>query len=250
MQLAVISADAERGAAVVEHDGLVGEGARERKYIAQLRFEQPGVEGQPKPAEVDEAFAERGIEVEALRRMERRAEHLGIGVPCRSVADAPEARGCGLKRFEHRSGCITKPQVGVAHNCSAQPRGAIEPARALCRDAIDVFDFANDLQRIAKDRIGLASAVERAAFHEHRADHVVATGHVGVELVEGVVRGARDGGDERVVRFGDRGHQRPQVPQVVVRIDDGQIRFDNGFGFEDRFGHIRSLVRAAARHRG
>ncbi len=46
VQLALIAGDPQRGAAMVEHDLLVGKGPREIDEVAQLRFEQPGIERQ------------------------------------------------------------------------------------------------------------------------------------------------------------------------------------------------------------
>ena len=77
-----------------------------------------------------------------------------------------------------------------------------------------------------------------AAFHEHRADDLVAGVRIGVKLVEGIIGGTRDRFDESMPRFGECPDQRAQVPQVMVRIDDRQ------FGFENIFGHwLRSPLR-------
>ena len=115
---------------------------------------------------------------------------------------------------------------------------SVEAACALRRDSADELDLAHDLHRLAAGRI-----VERAAFHEHGADDPVAAARVGQELVECVVGGEANRFEKRMKRFGERAEQRAQIPQVVVRVDDRQVGFDDRFGR----GHAVSLVRMAQR---
>jgi len=118
----------------------------------------------------------------------------------------------------------------MADNPGAGAQGSIKPARALRRNPADELDLADRLERL-----GSACAIECTALHEHRGDHIVAARGVGQQTVESVIRRARDRGDERMVRLWKRSDQRPQVPQMVMRIDDWQ------FGLEDRFGHGLSV---------
>ena len=220
---------------MIEDDRLIGEGAGEREHIAQLRFEQPGIESQPELAQMLEAFAEPGVEIEPGLRVERRTEHVCIGIPGCGMANALEPRAGGHQRLEHRPRRITAAEVSVPDDRFAEPRRAIEPAGTLRGDAVDEFDFAHALQLIR-----CAPVVKRTAFHEDRANHVVAAADLGLNFVEGVIGRERDAGDERVAWLGEGRHQRAQVPQVVMRVDDRQV------GFEDRFGHVGSLHILAA----
>ena len=159
--------------------------------------------------------------------MEGRAEHVGIGVPRALVANAaePARRGFG-QRIEHRACGVAIGQVRMADDRRAGPRRAIKPARPPRRDAVDILDLADRLQRLAVSRV-----VERPALHEHGGDDVVAAGEIGLQLVERIERAFRQRVEERMPRFGKGAHQRAQIPQMMVRIDDRQL------GFEDRFGH-------------
>ena len=106
----------------------------------------------------------------------------------------------------------------------ARAKVAVKPARALRRDAVDELDLTHRLQR----RIG-PGPVERAAFHEHGADNVVAAVRIGMECIERVVRRRNQRLDKRMQRLREHADQRAQVPQMVVRIDDRQIGFDDLF---------------------
>ena len=100
-----------------------------------------------------------------------------------------------------------------------------ETIDALRRNAIDKFDLANDLVILAVSRI-----VERATFHEAGADDIVARLRIGLEFVEGVIGCIDQCLDEIVAGLRKGIDQRAQVPQVVMRIDDRQVRFKDCFG--------------------
>ncbi len=104
---------------------------------------------------------------------------------------------------------------------------AVEPARALRGDAIDEFDFTDRLEFVAPGGI-----IERAAFHEDSGDHIVTRLRVGLQFVKGVIRRAHQRFEEIVPRFRKGPHQRAQVPQMMMRVDNRQIGVDN------RFGHV------------
>ena len=168
---------------MIQHDRLVGEGLGQAQQVVKLGLKQPGIEGQPALAQFGKALTERAIKIEPGGMVERRAEHIGIGIPCRGMADtAKTATTSGGKRIEHGACVTAKGQIGMADDRMAQPLAAIEPAGPLRGHAVDVFDFAHNLQRITGP-----SLVECAAFHEDRADDVVPAGRVGVQLVEGVI---------------------------------------------------------------
>ena len=114
----------------------------------------------------------------------------------------------------------------MADDPGAQPGGAVQPAGRLRGDTVDVLDFADRFQRFA-----IPAIVERTAFHEDAGDDVVPGGDVGRELIERVVRDGNQRFEEAVPGFGKGRQHGPQVPQVMVRIDDRQI------GFDDRLGH-------------
>ena len=201
---------------MVETDRLIGEGARQIDYVRKLRFQHPSIEGQPALSQFGESLAKSCIAVQPLGMVKRRAEHLRIGIPCACMANTLEAAGrSGRQRFQHCASTAAQHQVCMAHNTSARPAGAIKSACRLRGNAVDEFDLAHRLQRFA-----IGAIVERAAFHEDRADNVVARRQVGLQLFEGVMRIIHQRGDEVVMRFGKHRDHRPQIPQVVVRIDD------------------------------
>lgn len=70
----------------------------------------------------------------------------------------------------------------MANDGVAQALVAIEPAGALRGNTVDVLNLAHNLQLVTG-----AGLVEGTAFHEDRADHVVATGSVCLQFVEGVI---------------------------------------------------------------
>ena len=176
--------------------------------------------------------------------MERRAEHLRVSIPRALMADAPEpVRGDRGERVEHFARAASQCQISMADNPRAGPARPIQPARRLRRDTIDEFHLAHRLQRLAIGRV-----VKRAALHEDRADDVVPAGEVGVELIEGVVRIIDQRGDKGVMRFGKHRDHRAQIPQVVVRVDNRQIGFEDILGVAIRRCHC-SLPCAAHRRR-
>ncbi len=212
---------------MVEHDALVRKGAGKVQHIAQLRFQHPGIESQPALAQMRKTAAEGIVTIQPFRCVERRAEHGGVGIPCALMADAAEPSVARRhQRIQHWRNSIAQRQVRMTDNRRTRPGRAIQPARALRRDPVDIFDLANRLHRRVARR-----TVERAALHKDGADDVVTRRHIGGELFEPVLRRTRDGLHERMPGFGKGGQHGPQVPQVMMRIEDRQI------GFEDRFGH-------------
>ena len=186
---------------MVEADGLVGKGAGEIDDIAQLRLENPCIEGQAHLAEMREPFPKTGAAIEAFRRVEGRAEDFGIGIPGALVADAlePAIAGCD-QSLQDRCGPVAQHHVGMADNACTGAVISVETARRLRRDAVHILDLAHDLHVLVPVEV-----VEGAAFHEDRGDDVVAGVGVGLQRVEIVIRFLRDGSDEGVLRVGNAG---------------------------------------------
>ena len=218
---------------MIEHDGLFGKGARERNQIIKLRLKQPGIERQAKRAQMAEPGAKGVVAVKPLRRVEGRAQHVRIGIPGGCVANAAKPGRCGLQRLEHGPRGITGGQVGMPHDRGTRAVIAVKPAGALRRHAVDECNLAHRFER------GIAiGVIERAAFHIDRADHVVPGGYFGMQFVKGVIGRQLDRRDERVIGLGKMRQQRPQIPQMMMRIDDRQIGFENWF----RHGHSRGMA--------
>jgi len=93
--------------------------------------------------------------------------------------------------------------------------------------------------------------VERATFDEDRGADVVAASQIGQEFGKQILQAAKDHLEEGMdrARRGARrqGRQHP-LPEVMVRIDDRQIRLQDGFTthgcslLADSYEHHISLV--------
>src|SRR5262245_38950293 len=83
---------------------------------------------------------------------------------------------------------------------------AVTARGAHRRDAVDEFDLA-DRHHLG----GTVLAIHRAAFEKHRRDDVVATTDIGQELWQQVAPALR------------------RIPEMMVRIDDRQRRFECRF---------------------
>jgi hypothetical protein len=74
--------------------------------------------------------------------------------------------------------------------------------------------------------------VERATFDEDRGADVVTASQIGQEFGKQILQAAKDHLEEGMDR-GRRGARRQgrqhPLPEVMVRIDDGQIRLQDGF---------------------
>src|SRR5437879_2455313 len=123
-----IGTDAGGSADMVADDGRIGKGAREIDQVAELGVKQPGVEGQPEPAERGEAAAEIRIE-------EKTGWRVGAGrldavlVPRGDIADTAKApAGSGNMRFQCRPGAVADTQIDIADDAGAGTRRTIEAA--------------------------------------------------------------------------------------------------------------------------
>ena len=123
-------------------------------------------------------------------------------VPRHAVADAaqPAAAGGDLG-FQHLAHAGADGQVGAADDRLGDAARAVIAGRAHRGDAVDELDLA---QRRHLARAVLA--IHRAAFEEHGRDDVVAAADVGQQFGQQVAAALR------------------RVPEMVVRIDDRQVR--------------------------
>ena len=216
---------------MVEHDRLIGKGAGEIEDIAELRFEHPGIEAQPEPRIGGEARSERVGAIKAFRRVEGRAEHVGVRIPGGGMADALEAAiPGGDQRLDHRSDRIAQCEVRMSHDPCAGAILAVESARTLRRHPIRVFDFADRLHR----SVAIGGVIGPAFHEDGRKDamrgRIRRSADIRPESIEIVIGRARNRLEKRMPRTWEGGEQGPQIPQMVMGIDDRQIGFDYLFG--------------------
>ena len=214
---------------MVEYDLLIREGPGEVEHVAELRLQQPGIESEAVISIGGEPLTKAIRSVQTFGRMKGRAEHFGIGIPRAGMADPLEASVAGREEcLDHRTNAIAASKVGMSDDCRAWPVVAVKPAGPLRGDTIHELHFPHRLEGV-----GAARIVECAAFHENGTHDIVTRVRIGVQFVERIIGGTGDRFDEGVARFGESRDKRPQIPQMVMRIDDRQ------FGFEDFFGHRR-----------
>jgi hypothetical protein len=191
---------------MIEHDRLLGKGTSERGEVGDLRVVKPGIEGQAQPAQGREAFAELGvIAIEVRRRIGVAVVDLGLLVlPGRGMADALEAAvGCGHVGPQHLLGTRTHCQVDEADDAGGNPRCTIGAAGRHGGDAVDELGLAQRLE------LGRAvGAIAGCALDEDRALDPVTAARVGEQVGKQIA-------------------MRREVPQMVVRIDDGEVRLQD-----------------------
>src|SRR6185369_3568259 len=114
--------------------------------------------------------------------------------------------GCqGRRAIKHVTDLIAKPQVGMSDNGGTNAAVAVRTAVCHCADAVGELDFSERAQNFRPVRPG-----ERLGFNEYRGDDPV----TGIGVCQVVV--------EHV-------SQRRPIKQVVVRIDDRQVRVEDRF---------------------
>ena len=204
--------------------GCAGEGARERGQVRDLRVVEPGIEGEARagPAPRSPRGTWRGRDRGAAPGLVWALWISGgLVLPGGGVADALEAgAGGGHVGAQDLLGAGAERQVDQADDAGGDARRAVAAARRHGGDAVDELGLAQRAQ------LGRAvGAVAGRALDEHRALDFVAAAGVGQQVGQQVaVRG--------------------EVPEVMVRVDDGQIRL------EDLLLRQAQPVLADARHAG
>jgi hypothetical protein len=97
--LALVAAEPDRAADMVEADRGLREGARQLDDIAELRMIDPGIEAEPERRQVREAFAHLAVAQQAHRPDGRGSPRALIRIHRGDVADAAEPAAA---RHDHR----------------------------------------------------------------------------------------------------------------------------------------------------
>ncbi len=145
-----------------------------------------------------------------MRRDDARGvfSHRFVAIPCHAVTDTAQAPAggsdLGLQQLAHAR---TDTEVAAANDALRDATGSEIARGTHRRDAVDELDLAQGrhLRRAAL-------AVHRAAFEEDGRYDVVPTADIGQQFGEQVVAALW------------------RVPEMVVRIDDRQVRFQRRFG--------------------
>jgi hypothetical protein len=105
---------------MIEDDAGFRERTREIDQFGQLRFEEPSVERKAKTMQDFEPFAKFRIQIQARFATGQRAQHAGIRVIGRAVADTAEPAMTGPDmRAQHIFNGGADSQVGGAHDSGA-----------------------------------------------------------------------------------------------------------------------------------
>ena len=209
--LACIRAEAQRAGGVDHDDVGIRMGARERDHVGQLRMEDAGVERQ---AHLRDNCAKprrkSGVEEQLALAGAHRPGDDGIGVPLGALADAAQAaiRGLavGFQRFRSRPG----PASGRHRRRCRRPRAP----GCTCR-----WRPWRPCRRRTRSRRPASGAPVRSARYIalHSTKTVASMLWPGLGGIAGKLL------DEVAVAA-------LVVPEMQVRIDDGQVRLERGFG--------------------
>src|ERR1700712_3235488 len=215
--LALIRADTQGSAKMVEHDLLRRKLPQQIEQIPQLRMIQPSLERHSQAMQPGESGTEGGVAVQAGWRT-RKCRGGNAGIVCPAVANAFEAPAAGLDmRFQHRVDPLAQQAVGMADNPGASAQCTIPAAFAFAGRGGDKFGFA--------DRLHLLRAIVSVlgpALDKHRLQHVVTTTQVRDQILQQVPVG-------------------PSLPEMVVGIDDRLC------GVQDFFRQLRQPIRTNPR---
>ena len=165
---------------------------------------EPGVEAEAERAEALETGAEIRPRIEMRRDAGAAVADHRVGIVAGRVAHAakPAAAGADM-REQHRLGPVAEGQIDIADDPG---RDAGLAVIARCAHRGDAGDELGLAERAQLRRAVLA--VHRMAFEKHGRDDVVAGVRVGQQLVEQIAVAAAQ-------------------PQMMVRIDDRQLRLDD-----------------------
>jgi hypothetical protein len=119
------------------------------------------------------------------------------------LSNAAEATSRGFDvRLQHRIDPFTGTKFGVPDNRGADTGAGLASLRFRC-DGRNEFRLANGAHLLGSGR-----SIGPEALEEHGGNDIVASGHIGQQLVQ-VVLAARS------------------IPQVMMRVYDGQIRIQD-----------------------
>ncbi len=155
-------------------------------------------------------------------------------------ANATVATAAGLDlRVQNFLGGIAQAQIDTADNCRAHSNIGHDAAGGDCRHTIGKFDFADRAHRLRT-----LGAIHRIGFHKNRRANVVPRGarciEIGEMLVKQIACMATKSRCHEFCRWRLCTLERSQYrfglkPQMMVRIDDRQVGFKNGFGASRKF---------------
>jgi hypothetical protein len=132
-------------------------------------------------------------------------------VPRHRVSDASQPVGAGgVERLQHRCDPVAEVQVGMADNGGGSPAGAIQATGAGGGQPLDKLDLPHRAQLHWPIR-----TVHGTRLNKHGRTHVMAAGDVGDQLVQ------------EIPLVGEA--LRAQVPEVMMRIADGQLGLQSRF---------------------
>ena len=201
--LALVVANAERAAEMIQHDFLGRAGPQQIREIAELRVIQPRFERHVVLGQPADTALEGGVAIQTLGRAGGRGGG-DAGVEGAGMADALEppaaGRGMGFQGFVDR---VPQQAIGLTDDPRAGAKGAVFAGLALRRHGGHEFGFAYRLQRLRP-----VLAIGGAALNEHRRFHVVPGGHVGHEVFQQIP-------------------VRPRFPKMMMRIDDRLLGIEN-----------------------
>ena len=200
---AAVGTNRQRAAGMVEHDRQIRQRLRQVRKFVDLRVEQPGIVGQAQRLQTRQATPKFHALHQAGRRGPEQAGVEGI-VARQNMANTPKppTRRVDM-RLQYGVHLVAQLQIGIADDTGANPCFYAAPL-GLARDVRNEFGFTDRAQR---HRTGAAVGV--TALQKNSGDHLVPGGKVGQQVIEQISAG--------------------QVPQMVVRIDNGQVGFQRFF---------------------
>ena len=175
-------------------------------HVGQLGMEHPGVQRQPQSGQPSQARPEIGAPIDVRPRCAIADDRIGVPVAGVAYAAEPTAAGSYL-RLQYGLDPLAQCEIGITHDAGGDPRGPVAAAIAHRGDPSDKLGFANRAQFL---RAG--GAVHRVALQEHGCDHVVARSQVREQFVQQIT-------------------MIWTVPEVMVCINNRQIRFQNRFSW-------------------
>lgn len=176
-----------------------------RQQIRQLRVVQPRVKTQAELCQLRKAFAKHRVRqpVRGHGPGQETLEFAVVVIRRRITDTAQTPTGNRSLRLEHLLHGAAQHQVGMADDGFGHTAFAVNAAGRHGRIAIGKLDLAHRLHVHRAKR-----AVHGMGFDIHRGADVVALRNVGEQVVQQVAVG-----------------RCPDIPQVVVCVDDGQFRF-------------------------